>query len=399
MQFTYKALRKGKIVKANIEASSESDVAEYLKRNGFMPVSIQKHEIFLPEVQSFFQRINFSDVVLITRQLSIMLNAGLTLLDSFTLLKKQVTKISLRKMIDDIEQSLKAGDAFSVALRKYNWLFSDLYISLVKSGEASGKLNDVLLKLAENLEKEREFKAKLKNALIYPVIIMIGMAGVIFIMMTFVLPKLLGLYKDFNVELPFTTKLLIVVSDIFANYWVIILVGVTGIAIILKTYFKTSKGKEFIDRVSLSLPYLKSIIAMSNLVDSTRTLSILITSGISILDALEIVIESTTSITYQRAFKNMYKQVEKGFTLSSAMDAEGIFPPILVQMTNVGEQTGKLDDAFLRISNYFEMESELAIKAATTLIEPAILVVLGFGVGFIVLSVITPIYNLSSSIK
>lgn len=399
MFYTYKALHKGKVIKGKIEAAAEKDVVSHLKQNGYSPISVKKVESLMPQLNAVFDRITFTDIVDITRQLAIMLNAGLTLIDSFMLLKKQTQKPTLLKVLDTIDNTIRGGDSLSSALQNYPNLFSNLYISLVKSGEASGKLNTVLLKLAENMEKEREFRAKLKGALIYPVVVVIGMLVVAFIMITFVVPRLLGLYKDFDIELPLTTKILIGVSSFFEQFWIFILGAVFVSIIFARSYLSTKKGKLMKDRLLLSLPYIKNVIVMSVLVDATRTLSILISSGISILDALQIIIETTSSITYQMAFKNMYKQVEKGFSLGTAMNAEGVFPPILIQMTSVGEQTGKLDDTFSRISSYFEMESDIAIKTMTTLIEPAILVLLGLGVGFIVLSVITPIYNLTSSIR
>lgn len=267
------------------------------------------------------------------------------------------------------------------------------------SGEASGKLGEILLRLADNLEKEREFKSKLKGALVYPVIIVIGMFAVMFIMVTFVLPKLLGLYKDFNVELPLSTKILIGISGFSTKFWPLILVLVAVGFYSAKKYLETKAGKNFFDKFVLKLPIFGNIISISALVESTRTLAILITAGISILDALSIVVDSTSNSVYKQAFLTVSQKVEKGQSMGVALEQEGIFPPILVQMSQVGEQTGNLDDTLLRLSKYFEIESEMATKTMTTLIEPVILVVLGVGVGFLVMSVITPIYNLTNSFK
>jgi len=401
MRFYYKAIQNGKIVKGKIEAEEEEDVKNYLKEKGLFVVEIKKeggNQISFLSV--IFDRVNFSDIVNFTRQVAMMLNAGLTLIEALDILKKQTTKQSFKKIITDLSEEIKAGNSFSMALKKYTSYFSHLYIALVRSGEASGKLAEILLKLADNLEKEREFKAKVKGSLIYPVIIIIAMIIVIFIMITFVLPRLLNLYKDFNIDLPLTTKLLIFISSFMTKFWPLV-VGVTFLTIIVfRNYLKTKEGKLLYDSTLLKIPVLKEVIKTSSLVDVTRTLSILIGSGVSILEALEIVKDTSENLVYQIAFSNIYKKVEKGVSLGTAMEEEEeIFPPILVQMTQVGEQTGHLDDTLGRISRYFEMESELAVKAMTTLIEPAILVFLGVGVGFLVMSVITPIYNLTSSFK
>jgi len=400
MRFYYKAIHNGKVIKGKIEAEKEEDVKIYLKNKGLFLIEIKKeggsHISFL---NSIFDRVNFSDIVNFTRQVAMMLNAGLTLIEALDILKKQTTKQSFKKIITDLAEEIRAGNPFSLALKKYSSYFSHLYIALVRSGEASGKLAEILLKLADNLEKEREFKGKVKGALIYPVIIIVAMIMVIFIMITFVLPRLLNLYKDFNIELPATTKLLIFVSSFMTKFWPFVIGGVFIIITLTRNYLKTKEGKFFYDSTLLKLPVLSNVIKTSALVDVTRTLSILIGAGVSILEALEIVKDTSENLVYQKAFTNIYKKVEKGMSLGTAMEEEEIFPPILVQMTQVGEQTGHLDDTLGRISRYFEMESELAVKTVTTLIEPAILVFLGVGVGFLVMSVITPIYNLTSSFK
>ena len=400
MLFSYRALKRNTTVVGTIDANSQSEVAVYLRNNGLFPISIEaKTDSFFVPFLQFFSRVSFTDIVDLTRQLAIMLNAGLTLIDAFDILKKQTTKQALLKMIVSIDKEIRGGKSLSSALLMYPHLFSNLYIALVRSGEASGKMSDILLKLAENLEKQREFKGKITGALIYPLIIVVGMVSVMFIMITFVIPKLLNLYKDFNVELPITTQMLIVISSFSSKFWPFILVflfiGLTA----LKNYFKTKPGRYLKDKLLLKTPVVGNVVRMSTLVDSTRTISTLIGSGVSILETLQIIIETSDNVIYQNAFSNIYKQVEKGVSLGNAMTHEGVFPPILVQMTTVGEQTGHLDDTLMRISKYFEMESELAVKAMTTLIEPAILVFLGAGVGFLVISVITPIYNLTSSFK
>ena len=200
MFFQYKALINGKVIIKKIEADNSKAVIDYLKKNDYFPISVEKvQELNLSFLKNLSQRIDFNDIVDFTRQIAIMLNAGLTLIDSMEILNKQTVKLPLKKMLDSIENKIKGGSSFSTALKDYNANFSNLYIALVKSGEASGKLGEILLRLADNLEKQRVFKSKLKGALTYPIIIIIGMFGVMFVMVTFVLPNLLGLYKDFNV--------------------------------------------------------------------------------------------------------------------------------------------------------------------------------------------------------
>lgn len=400
MYFKYKALKDKKSVENKIEAANSAAVIDYLQKNDYFPVWVKEIKEETPGfLSSFTDKVNFNDIVDFTRQVAIMLNAGLTLIDALDILKKQITKVSLKKLINDIDTKIRAGESFSSALKKYPDNFSNLYIALVRSGEASGKLGEILIRLADNLEKEREFKSKLRGALIYPIIVVVGMVIVMFVMVTFVVPKLLNLYKDFNISLPWTTLLLISISNFSVRFWPLIIFGTAAGWYFLGKYLKTKLGKEYFDRLVLRLPVFGNIIKISSLVDATRTLSILINAGVSILDALAIIIDTTGNVVYKNAFTSVSSSVEKGQSLGMSLEQEGIFPPILVQMSQVGEQTGNLDDTLMRLSKYFEMESEISIKTMTTMIEPIILLVLGFGVGFLVMSVITPIYNLTSSFK
>lgn len=388
------------MVTGKVEANNENDAVTFLKTNNYFPISLKRivEKDTMPSFMNFVNRVTFNDIVNFTRQMAIMLNAGLTLIDSFDIIKKQTDKKQLLEVINNIDKDLRGGNSFSESLKKYPQLFSNLYIALVKSGEASGKLSDVLLQLADDQEKSQAFRSKVTGALIYPAIVIIGMITVAFIMMTFVLPSLLKLFSDLNAELPIQTKILIGITSFFSHFWVVIILIVGGIYFGLSRYLATLGGKTSLDTFILKIPIINEIVKKSTLVNTTRTLSILIASGVSILDGLQIIIDTTTNNVYKEAFKNISVQVERGTALGQAMINEEIFPPILVQMTLVGEQTGHLDDTLKRVSNYFQLESEAAIKALTTLIEPVILVILGVGVTFLVTSIITPLYTIGNAI-
>lgn len=399
MKFFFKALKNDKVIQRDIEAATETEVLSYLRKNSYIPISISQHTALFPQFNAVFDKVTFTDVVEFTRQLAIMLNAGLTLVDCFVILEKQISKDSMLQVVQSIQKDVLSGGTFSQALKKYPEHFPSIYIALVRSGEVSGKMSDILLKLADNLEKQREFQGKIKGALTYPIVVLVGMVSIMFIMITFVIPKLLNLYKDFNIDLPVSTQILIAVSGFLAQFWPLVLIGVfVGISS-FNRYVKTSRGKFYLDSLLLKLPIFGKIVSISSLVDSTRTLSILIGSGVSILDTLGIITETTENSVYKQAFIHIVQEVERGVSLGNAFNNENIFPPILVQMVSVGEQTGNLDDTMMRISHYFDLESEMAVKTVTTLIEPLILVLLGIGVGFLVISVITPIYNLTTSFK
>lgn len=397
MEFSYKAIQNNKTVDGVIEAESEDKALAYLRESKMTILNLhQKARPLSDSFSSVFGKVKFTDVVDFTRQLSIMLTSGLTLIDSLDILKRQSENPAFLKLVQQLDADVKAGMTLSDALSKHPQLFSNLYISLVKAGEASGKLDEILKKLSDNLERQRTFKGKIKGAMAYPIIVVVAMVGVSFVMISFVIPKLLGVYKEFNVDLPAPTLFLIALSDFFSAYWPMVLVGTVGALIALSRFYKSRAGKRAFDHVMLRLPFISRVIKIAALVDTTRTLSILIGAGVSILEALDIITETTGNVVYQEAFVTVKHAVERGETLGNSLDATHIFPPILVQMTSVGESTGHLDETLGHLANYFESESEIAIKALTTLIEPAILVVLGLAVGFVVIAVITPIFSLSS---
>ncbi len=398
MEYSYKAIKDNKPVSGIFEADSQDKAMAYLRTSGLIILDLHEHaKPMTSSLTTMFSKVAFTDVVDMTRQLAIMLNSGLTIIDSLDILKRQASKPAYLKLIESIDSDVKAGTSFSSSLKKFPNQFNNLYIALVKAGEASGKLDEILVKLADTLEQERTFKSKIKGAMVYPAIVITAMGGVMFVMLTFVIPKLLEVYKEFNVKLPAPTVFLIFISDIFANYWYIILISIVATIFLLKKAYASAAGRLIVDRVILRAPVVSKVVKVAALVDTTRTLSILIAAGVSILESLDIITETTSNVVYQNALRRIRQVIEQGGTLGGALEDAKIFPPIFVQMTSVGEQTGHLDETLGHLAKYFESESEIAIKAMTTLIEPAILIVLGVGVMFVVVAVITPIFSLSSS--
>jgi type II secretory pathway component PulF len=226
----------------------------------------------------------------------------------------------------------------------------------------------------------------------------VGVIGVIFVLITFVVPQLLGLYKDLNIQLPLTTRMLVAASDFMSVWWPAIIIIMVAAVLVVRKYLSTDKGRFWRYTMLMSLPILGNVMKMSSLVTITRTLSLLISSGVLVLESIGIVKDATDNIVFQQALDRVYYSIQKGLTISFSLEKESVFPPILVQMTAVGERTGKIDEILRKMSEYFESESNIAIKSMMTAIEPLILVVLGGIVLFIVMAVITPIYSLTGSI-
>ena len=267
----------------------------------------------------------------------------------------------------------------------------------MKAGEASGKLDAVLLKMADNLEKEKEFKAKVKGAMIYPAVVITMMGAVVVIMMIFVIPKLVSLYKETTLELPLPTKILIFISDVFVNFWWLLVLFIAVALVLIKRWIKTPQGKLYFDKILLKMPIAGKIITNVTLTNFNRTMGLLVAAGIPILTAIEIVQDLTGNDVFKKALKSSYSGVEKGLEFSAQLISLPVFPTIIGQMVKVGEETGKVDEIFFKLSDYFEAESDQLIRNLTVAIEPIILIVLGIGVGFLVISIILPIYKLTTS--
>jgi len=395
-RFRFKARsQNGQLRKGVVEAQSTNSAAQVLRDQKLVIIEIhalgESKSIF-----SFGQKVKFEDVVNFTRQLSTMIGAGLPLTDALSILQMQVPP-ALQTKVADILRSIEGGSTFADALGHHIDTFSRVYIALVRAGESAGVLDTILIRLADTLEKQREFREKTKGAMIYPVIVVIGMLLVSVVMMIFVLPKLTVMYKDFNVELPLVTKILMNTSTFMATYWYIMGLSIVAGIYVFKKWKLTKMGSYQYDVIILKLPVFGKIKSMVLMAEFSRTLALLASAGVSLVESLSIVKEVADSEVMRRALTEIGKDVEKGNTLATSLARHPVFPMIVSQMTSVGEQTGKLDEILNRVAGYFENESEHAIKNLSTAMEPIIMVVLGLGVGFLIVAIIVPIYNLTSA--
>ena len=397
-RYNYKAKdRSGNLVVGEVEAATPNAAAKLVRERGLYVISIS-HKIDSPFtlIRRFRDRVTSRDVATFTRQLSTMINAGLPITEAILILRSQ-SKGSMQKIVAQILADIEAGDSFSNSLSKHPKIFSRTYIALVKSGEVGGVMDAVLLKLADNMEKQQEFSSRVRGALIYQVIIVIGMVVVSFVMMIFVIQKLTSLYTDFGATIPLPTRILMGVSGFFVRFWYIIVV-LAGIGLyVLKLYAAVPEGRRKLDALMFKIPVFGELQRQIILTELTRTLSLMVGAGVPILEALNITSEVVTNTIISDALKDSAKQVERGFPIAFSFSRHPeAFPFLLSQMVAVGEETGKMDEVLTKISHIFEVESDEKVKGLTAAIEPIVMVVLGLGVGFLVIAVILPIYNLTS---
>lgn len=391
--------KNGKLLKGVIEAKDSRVAAMLLRERGLLVIDLSSPTQWsLDNLKKLATRVSYSDVTMMTRSLSTLIASGLPIIESLVLLRNQVTNPLLKDITDGIRQQVEGGSSLAKAMEKYPAAFNNLYVALIKTGEAAGMLDKVLARLADNMEKQNEFRNKIKGALIYPIIIVIGMASVAVIMMIFVIPKLTALYKDLNVQLPTVTQILIKMSEFMVLFWWVLGLIILGLITLFKAWRKTESGKEITEKWWRKIPIMGPLGEKAALVEVFRTLGLLLSAGVPIIEALKLVGNAADNILLAKALAFSAERVEKGFPLALSFAQTDTFPPIVVQMMKVGEETGKLDESFLKLSSYFETETEQLVKGLTTAIEPLIMIVLGVGVGFLVISIILPIYKLTSSL-
>lgn len=396
--FVYKARDfQGIDHKGSIDTIDPSRAARILSKKGLVVTSISEKKLSSPLFENLLHRVAFDELVIATRQLSTMIDSGLVLSEAFDILVSQQTNPNFKKILEGVSRDLKSGLDLASALKKHPSVFPPLYCSLVKAGEEAGNLDVILTEMANNLERDREFRSRVRGALIYPMMIVSMMVVVAGIMMFFVVPRLTSLYTQSDIELPLPTQILIGSSNFLINYWWVLLIALVIGAIVFRKWVTTPEGKYNFDRILLKMPLVGRVIRGTALTNFTRTFGLLTTAGVPILDSITIVADVIGNTVYRKALLDTRLGVERGLTLSAQLQMVGVFPSIVSQMYRVGEETGKIDKVSFKLADYFESEADHLVKNLTVVIEPLILVVLGVGVAFLVLSIILPIYRLTTS--
>lgn len=397
--FNYVALdSNGERRSGSVDARTQSAAVELLKKQGLLAMSVDAQQLDVVEAFSDFRGVPFGEVVSFTRQLSTMISAGLAISKCLEVLSTQTTNRKFKNILSNVLKDVESGAAVANAMARYPDVFSATYIALVRAGEASGKLDDILQRLANTMEAERALRAKFKAAMIYPTIVMFAMVGVFFILMIFVIPNLAGMYESLDVELPAVTQLMITLSDFMRAHVFIILIVMVGSVIGGRYFLRSPAGKEIATIIGFKVPVFGGINRKKELTSFTRTLGLLVSSAVPIVEALAIVAEVVQSKVFSDGAREAARSIEKGGTLSNYLKANDEFPPILGNMVATGEETGKLDEILGRLADFFDSETEHAVAGLSAALEPIILIMLGGMVGFLIISIITPIYKITSAL-
>ena len=387
----------GEIRSGELEVKTREDVLAYLHRQRLIPVTVREKEKDI--TFKFGTGIKTRDIVIFTRQFATMINAGLPLVQSLDILAEQTENVHLRKVIQEVLYDVESGHTLADAMRKHNKVFTDLYVNMVAAGEAGGILDTILLRLATFLEKNDALIRKIKGAMIYPGVIMTVAVSAVVILLIFVIPTFQQMFASAGIPLPLPTRVVIGASAFLQAFWWACVAGAVGLFFLIRYIYGTDDGQLAIDKMLLKFPIVGDLLRKAAVARFTRTLGTLVSSGVSILEGLEITARTAGNRVIHDAVMGSRASIAGGDTISAPLKASGAFPPMVVQMINVGEQTGGLDDMLSKIADFYDEEVDAAVEALLAAMEPIMIVVLGVVVGGMIVAMYLPIFDMINAVQ
>ncbi|MEK7570031.1 MAG: type II secretion system F family protein [Patescibacteria group bacterium] len=399
--FDYRAKNlAGQTVEGAVVAPTESGAYDTLREKQLTIISMHeraKSAKFLGA--NLFNRVTVKEQVIFARQLSVMISANVPIVRALRIMVRQTNNVHFKMILSDVLDEVDGGAKLSAAMGRYPQVFNNFFVSMIRSGETTGKLDEVLVYLADQREKDYGIISRVRGAFIYPAVVLFAVVAVGFVMVVFVLPKLLEVFAEGGAELPLSTRILIAVSNFAKNQWYVVILAVIGIIVGFVLWRRTESGKRILDIVKLKIPIGGKIFTMIYLTRFSRTLSTLLTSGVPISNALAITAEVVGNYTYREIVEKTIKEVEDGNSITTVFVKSKAVPLMLSQMMSVGEQSGRLDQVLIKVAQFYENELDALVRNLVALIEPVILLVMGVGVGFMVSSILLPIYNISEAVN
>jgi len=390
---------KGEIQKGQIDVASRDDVIAYLRKNRLQQVSLREAPKSMNLNLSFGSGIKTRDIVIFTRQFATMINAGLPLVQSLSILAAQAENKVLKEITKAVVFDVESGNTLADAMAKHPKAFSQLYVNMVAAGESGGILDTILLRLATFLEKNDALIRKVKGAMVYPGVIMSVAFIAVAVLLIFVIPTFQSMFASVNLELPLPTRVVIGMSELLTGYWWLIIAVVAALAFLVKRYYNTNDGRKRIDQILLSSPVLGDLLRKSTVSRFTRTLGTLISSGVNILEGLEITAKTAGNRVIHDAVMEARSSIAGGETIAGPLEKSKVFPTMVISMIAVGEQTGGLDTMLNKIADFYDEEVDVAVSALLSLMEPIMIVVLGVVVGGMVVAMYLPIFDMMNAIQ
>ncbi len=400
-QFSYEAVDAGgRVVKGSLDAESAAMVLTKLQDLNYTVVDVSESRGGgKVKLASRGGRVKLNSLVVFSRQFATMVNAGINILKCLDILEAQTKDPVLKATIGEVRKDVVGGSSLTDALARHPNVFSKLFVAMVRAAEAGGILDQILDRLATFLEKEQEVVGRIKGAMVYPVCVLVFAILMVIAMFVFVLPTFKGIFADSGTELPLITKMMFFISDMVRAYWFLIPLTPVSVVVGLKYYYRTETGRWNIDKLKLRIPVVGELVQKMAISRFSRTLGTLINSGVPVLRALEIVAETAGNVVISHAVDEARASVREGQRISRPLAASGMFPQMVTQMIDIGEETGRMSDMLVKVATFYDNEVDVAVKALTSLIEPALIIFLGGIVGFIVGSIMVPMFTLINAIQ
>ncbi len=404
-RFQYEAItHSGQTVNSTLEADSKTELIAQLQQMGYWPTQVvEEGEALETKAKRLFsigtRKIKSAEVEFFTYQLAALVNAHVALPRALEVTLEQISNPELHNVISQVKQDVEQGATFNVALEQHPKVFSDLYINMVKAGEAGGVLGEVLERLAEFAERQRVLKNQVVSALFYPAILFGLMVTAVIILMILVIPKFTEMFLEFDADLPLPTQILISVSDAFANFWWLGLLAISLIVTVLRQYLRTEAGKILLDRIKLKIPLVGPVFSTFAIVRFTRTMATLLENGVRMLPALQVVKDTIGNKVYSNAITEAEKEVEQGSTLSRELGQSKDFPSLVTHMIAVGEESGEPVTMLSKLSEYYDMEIRKSLERLTSSISPLVILIMGLLIGFIAVAMILPIFEAQQALS
>lgn len=399
MIYKYRAKKGPKeIVEGTLEARSEKEAIEMMGRMGYLPLSIEEATSGKP--QPLFSKFSFAkirspEITIFSRQLASLLKAGVPILKALNIISEQSDNLKLKGLLERIHSGIKEGASFSSVLVSYPHIFSPLYVAMIRAGEDSGSLSEVLFRLTDYRRKQEELVSRFRMAMAYPILMAVVGAATVIFMLTFVMPRIIGIFLDMGQQLPLPTRILILISNALRQSWYWIVAALIFIGVLFKRQSETALGRLSLSIFRLHLPIFGGLILKSELSRFTRTLELLVKNGIPILKAIDIAIPVLGNEAIKNELKKSHKELEQGNSFGRSLKNVKLFPLFMSNLIIVGEESGRLDDALSEIASAYERDTEEAIRVMSSLLEPAMILVLGLIVGFIVMAILLPIFEIN----
>ena len=392
--------KSGNLVTGTLVADNERLVLERLREMGYTPLEVGKEKKGLNlEINIRPAKIKLKEVAIFSRQFATMVNSGLPILRALSILSEQVSNKELAKTLVAVRNDVEQGASLSGAMAKFPKAFNDLYIAMVKSGETGGMLDDVLLRLADVLEREVHLRQKIKSAMTYPVAVVALVVLIMSAMLLFVVPQFKSIYTQLGGTLPLPTRVLLMASDAVKKYWYVFIFLTFVMVFLFRRYKKTEKGRASLDAIKLKIPIFGTLFHKTALSRFSSTAGMLLRSGVPILQALDIVADTVNNAVMSRAVVDVQASVREGESIAKPLARHAVFPPMVVQMLAVGEETGQVDTMLDKVAKFYDQEVEASVDALTSLIEPLLIAIIGGAVGAAVIALYMPMFNIIKLIQ